>query len=44
MYIVNPVYARFFVDDPAGHEMLAAAFALQLIGYWIIKKIVTIEV
>jgi tight adherence protein B len=44
MYVVNPQYARFFVDDPAGHEMLAAAFSLQLIGYWIIKKIVTIEV
>src|ERR1039457_7289452 len=28
MFIVNPQYARFFVDDPAGHEMLAAAFGL----------------
>jgi tight adherence protein B len=44
MYCVNPLYARFFVDDPAGHEMLAGAFALQCIGYMIIKKIVTIEV
>jgi tight adherence protein B len=44
MFCVNPLYARFFVDDPEGHEMLAAAFSLQLIGYWIIKKIVTIEV
>ncbi len=44
MYTVNPSYARFFIDDPAGHEMLAAAFGLQLVGYWIIKKIVTIEV
>ena len=44
MYVVNPAYARFFVDDPAGHEMMAAAFSLQLVGYWIIKKIVTIEV
>jgi tight adherence protein B len=44
MFCVNPLYARFFVDDPAGHEMLAAAFGLQLIGYCIIKKIVTIEV
>lgn len=44
MYVVNPVYARFFTEDPAGHEMLAAAFGLQLVGYWIIKKIVTIEV
>jgi tight adherence protein B len=44
MYLVNPQYARFFVDDPAGHEMLAASIALQLLGYWIIKKIVIIEV
>jgi tight adherence protein B len=44
MFIVNPTYARFFIDDPAGHEMLAGAFALQIIGYMIIKKIVTFEV
>lgn len=44
MFVVNPSYARFFVDDPAGHEMLAGAFALQIIGYMIIKKIVTFEV
>jgi tight adherence protein B len=44
MFVVNPQYARFFVDDPAGHEMLAAAFGLQVIGYAIIKKIVTFEV
>ena len=44
MYCVNRQYAMFFVDDPAGHEMIAGAFALQIVGYWIIKKIVTIEV
>lgn len=44
MYMANPSYARFFVDDPAGREMLAAALGLQLVGYLIIKKIVTIEV
>jgi tight adherence protein B len=44
MFVVNPLYARFFVDDPAGHEMLAAAFGLQCVGYMIIKKIVTFEV
>ena len=38
MFIVNPQYARFFVDDPAGHEMLAGALALQLVGYLIIKR------
>ncbi len=44
MFVVNPQYARFFVDDPAGHEMLAAAFGLQIVGYMIIKRIVTFEV
>ena len=24
MFVVNPQYARFFIDDPAGHELLAA--------------------
>ncbi len=43
MFVVNPSYARFFVDDPAGHELLAAAFGLQFVGYLIIRKIVTIE-
>jgi tight adherence protein B len=44
MFMVNPDYARFFIDDPAGHEMLAGALALQLVGYLIIRKIVTFEV
>ena len=44
MFVVNPLYAQFFVDDPAGHEMLAVAFGLQFVGYMIIKRIVTIEV
>lgn len=44
MYFVNRPYARFFIDDPMGHQLLAGSVALQLLGYWIIKKIVTIEV
>jgi len=44
MFLANPPYARFFVDDPAGHEMLAGALALECVGYMIIKKIVTFEV
>ena len=35
---------NFFVEDEVGNMMGAAAGALQLIGYAIIKKIVTIEV
>jgi tight adherence protein B len=44
MFVVNPQYARFFLDDPAGHTLLAAGIGLQFVGYLIIKKIVTIEV
>ncbi|HLK47856.1 MAG TPA: type II secretion system F family protein [Bryobacteraceae bacterium] len=44
MLVVNRPYVRFFVDDPAGHQMLAGAIGLQLIGYLVIRKIVTIEV
>jgi len=44
MFLVNPTYARFFIDDPVGHELLAGAIGLQLVGYLIIRKIVTIEV
>jgi tight adherence protein B len=44
MFVVNPQYARFFIDDPMGHELMAGALGLQLIGYLIIRKIVTFEV
>jgi Flp pilus assembly protein TadB len=44
MFVVNPQYARFFIDDPMGHELLAGSIGLQVVGYMIIKKIVTIEV
>jgi tight adherence protein B len=44
MFLANPGYARFFVDDPAGHELIGAALGLQFVGYLIIRKIVTIEV
>jgi tight adherence protein B len=43
MFVVNPSYARFFIDDPMGHTLAAAAAGLQVIGYLIIRKIVTIE-
>jgi tight adherence protein B len=43
MFVMNPKYARFFVDDPVGHELLAAGLGLQVLGYLIIRKIVTIE-
>jgi len=44
MFLANPSYARFFIDDPVGNQMAAGALGMQLIGYLIIRKIVTIEV
>lgn len=44
MFWTNPDYVKFFFDDEIGHYMAGAAIGLQLIGYAIIKKIVSIEV
>ncbi len=44
MFVVNPQYARFFVVDPMGHELLAVGIGLQFCGYMVIRKIVTFEV
>ncbi len=44
MFYVNPDYVQFFFTDSTGQIMAGAAVLLQLIGYGVIKKIVTIEV
>jgi tight adherence protein B len=44
MCYVNPSYAQFFVQDETGRLMLGGAVGLQLLGYGVIKKIVSIEV
>jgi tight adherence protein B len=44
MFWVNPAYVTFFVEDEVGNIMMGVAIALQLVGYLIIRKIVSIEV
>lgn len=44
MFWVNPEYIRFFFVDEIGNYMMGAAIVLQLLGYAIIQKIVSIEV
>jgi tight adherence protein B len=44
MFFVNPEYVKFFFEDDLGNLMLGAAVGFQMLGYLIIKKIVTIEV
>ena len=44
MLIVNPSFIRPMFDDPIGHILLAAGIVLQTIGYFIIRRIIRIEV
>jgi tight adherence protein B len=44
MFYINPDYAHFFTEDETGKMMIGGAVGMQLLGYGIIKKIVSIEV
>jgi tight adherence protein B len=44
MFFVNPDYVTFFITDEMGNMMAGAGVLLQVIGYLIIRKIVSIEV
>lgn len=44
MFYTNPDYVKFFFTDDTGNILLGAAVVLQLIGYGIIRKIVSIEI
>lgn len=44
MFWVNPGYIEFFFEDEIGHYLAGAAIGLQILGYAIIQKIVSIEV
>ena len=41
---MNPTYGRFFVEDPVGHQLVAASVGLQVMGYLVMRKMVKIEV
>ncbi len=44
MFWVNPAYVKFFFDDEIGQYLAGGAIGLQLLGYAIIQKIVSIDV
>ena len=44
MLIVNPSFIRPLFDDPLGHVLLAAGISLQTIGYFVIRRIIQIQV
>lgn len=44
MFFINPADIRFFIEDEVGNLLAGGAVTLQLLGYLIIRKIVSIEV
>lgn len=44
IYLLNPDYISILVDEPIGRMLIATAFIMQIIGYFIIRRIVDIKV
>jgi tight adherence protein B len=44
MLIVNPGFIRPLFNDPIGHMLIAACITLQTIGYFVIRRIIQIQV
>ena len=44
MWQLNPDYCMTLFTDPMGHQMLAGAVIMQIIGALVIRKIVNIKV
>ncbi len=44
MFFTNPDYVTFFFTDDVGQIMMGCAIAFQLVGYFVMKQIVNIEV
>jgi tight adherence protein B len=44
MLIMNPSFIRPLFDDPIGHTLIVGGLMLQTLGYFVIRKIITIQV
>jgi tight adherence protein B len=44
MLILNPSFIRPLFQDPIGHTLVVAGLCLQTIGYFVIRKIIKIQV
>jgi len=44
MYFMNPQFIQPLFTDPIGHAMLVIGIALQTVGYFVIRKIIRIQV
>jgi tight adherence protein B len=44
MLVMNPTFIRPLFADPIGHTLLVAGITLQTVGYFVIRKIIRIQV
>ncbi|MGC2194310.1 MAG: type II secretion system F family protein [Terriglobales bacterium] len=44
MFFMNPSFIKPLFSDPIGHFMLVVGIALQTVGYFVIRKIIRIQV
>jgi tight adherence protein B len=44
MLLMNPSFIRPLFDDPIGHTLIVAGLMLQTMGYFVIRKIIQIQV
>jgi tight adherence protein B len=44
MLVLNPTFIRPLFSDPIGHTLLVAGITLQTVGYFVIRKIIRIQV
>jgi len=44
MMTLNPGFMRPLFTDPIGHVLLVAGLTLQTVGYFVIRKIIRIQV
>jgi tight adherence protein B len=43
LFVISPAHMRLLTDDPLGVQMVVTAIALQIIGVFIIRRIVQVE-
>ena len=44
MQVLNPTFIRPLFEDPIGHILLVVGITLQTIGYFVIRRVIQIQV
>ncbi len=44
MYLTNPDYMTPLIEEPLGHQLIQIAIALQIVGFFVIRKITNMKV